>query len=262
MDIRLYQGDCLDVMRSIPDGSVDMVLCDLPYGTTACKWDSVIPLEPLWEQYNRLLKHQGSVVLFGSEPFSSSLRMSNISAYKYDWIWKKNRPTGFQHAQNMPLKDYETISVFSKASMGHDNLLKEKRMWYNPQGITHCGKEWKRTASKFWSIVGKRKSHKNFGIQEFTGFPTMVLEYDKDETNYHPTQKPVALLSYLIKTYTMGGGATVLDNCMGSGSTGVACIETARSFIGIEKDAQYFAVAQKRIANRREQGVQQDLFGD
>lgn len=206
MDIRLYQGDCLDVMRSIPDGSVDMVLCDLPYGTTACKWDSVIPLEPLWEQYNRLLKHQGSVVLFGSEPFSSSLRMSNLSAYKYDWVWKKNRPTGFQHAQNMPLKDYETISVFSKASMGHDNLLKEKRMWYNPQGITHCGKEWKRTASKFGSIVGKRKSHKNFGIQEFTGFPTMVLEYDKDETNYHPTQKPVALLSYLIKTYTMGGG--------------------------------------------------------
>ena len=206
MDIRLYQGDCLDVMRSIPDGSVDMVLCDLPYGTTACKWDSVIPLEPLWEQYNRLLKHQGSVVLFGSEPFSSSLRMSNLSAYKYDWVWKKNRPTGFQHAQNMPLKDYETISVFSKASMGHDNLLKEKRMWYNPQGITHCGKEWKRTASKFGSIVGKRKSHKNFGIQEFTGFPTMVLEYDKDETNYHPTQKPVALLAYLIKTYTNGGG--------------------------------------------------------
>ena len=233
--IQLYCGDCLEVMKQIPDGSVDMVLCDLPYGTTACKWDVVIPLDKLWQEYNRVLTASGTVLLFGSEPFSSLLRTSNMSAYKYDWIWQKNRPTGFQHARNMPLKEHETISVFSKGAMGHINLLGDKRMTYNPQGISVCGKEWKMSSSKFGNIVGKRKGHKERGIQEFTGYPTSILSFKKEETNYHPTQKPVALMEYLIRTYT-NEGELVMDNCMGSGTTGVACVNTNRKFIGIEKD--------------------------
>lgn len=258
-DIKLYKGDCIEVMQSLPDKCCDLILCDPPFGTTDCKWDSVLPMDKVWTQYNRLLKPQGSVLLFGSEPFSSFLRMSNIKAFKYDWIWKKNRPTGFQHACNMPLKDYEIISVFSNASMGHENLLGDKRMIYNPQGIVKIHREWKRSVSKFGSIVGKRKSHKDFGIQEYTNFPTMTLVYDKDEENLHPTQKPVALLSYLIKTYT-NVGDTVLDNCLGSGSTGVACLETERNFIGIELDEHYFQVAINRIERKQKQGVQGELF--
>ena len=204
--ITLRLGDCLEVMPQLPDQSIDCIICDPPFATTACKWDALIPFDKLWEQYNRLLKPQGSVLLFGSEPFSTHMRMSNIKAFKYDWIWKKNRPTGFQHAKNMPLKDFEIISVFSNYSMGHENLLGDKRMIYNPQGIVKINRECKRSVSKFGTIAGHRKSHKNFGIQEFTGFPTMILEFNKDETNYHPTQKPVALLAYLIKTYTNKGG--------------------------------------------------------
>ena len=130
----IYNEDCLVGMKQIPDGTIDAVICDLPYGTTDCAWDSVIPMQPLWEQYKRILKHQGSVLLFGSEPFSTMLRMSNLDWYKYDWIWQKNVPTGFQHAKNMPMKDYEIISVFSAAGMGHANLLGNNRMTYNPQG--------------------------------------------------------------------------------------------------------------------------------
>ncbi len=207
-DIRLYCGDCLEIMPTLPDKCCDLILCDQPYGTTDCKWDSVIPADKLWAQYNRLLKPQGSVLLFGSEPFSSYLRMSNMAAFKYDWIWKKNRPTGFQHARNMPLKDYEIISVFSNASMGHEKLLGDRRMTYNPQGIVKVDWGRNRSSSKFGNIAGHRKSHKNYGIQEYTNFPTMTLEYDKDERILHPTQKPVALLAYLIKTYTSGGGGS------------------------------------------------------
>ena len=258
-DIQLYHGDCLSVMSQLPDMCCDLILCDPPFGTTACKWDSVLPMDKVWEQYNRILKNQGSVLLFGSEPFSSYLRMSNIKAFKYDWIWLKNRPTGFQHACNMPLKDYEIVSVFSNASMGHEKLLGERRMTYNPQGIVKVDWERKRSSSKFGNIVGKRKSHKNYGVQEYTNFPTMTLEFDKDEYNLHPTQKPVALLSYLIRTYT-NGCATVLDNCMGSGSTGVAAVETERNFIGIELDSHFFSVAKERIERKQKQGVQGDLF--
>lgn len=258
-EINLYHGDCLEIMPQLPDQSIDCIICDPPFATTACKWDTLIPFNKLWEQYNRLLKPQGSVLLFGSEPFSTHMRMSNIKAFKYDWIWKKNRPTGFQHARNMPLKDYEIISVFSNASMGHENLLGERRMTYNPQGIRKVDWEWKRSSSKFGNIAGHRKSHKNFGVQEYTGFPSMILEFNKEETNYHPTQKPVALLSYLIKTYT-NPNAVVLDNCMGSGSTGVAALETGRSFIGIEKDDHYFNVAKNRIEQKQKQGIQGELF--
>lgn len=242
--IKLLKGDCLEVMKNIPDKSIDMILCDLPYGTTDCKWDSVIPFEPLWEQYNRIIKDNRVICLFGSEPFSTSMRISNIEYFKYDWVWLKNNITGFQHAKNMPLKNYEIISVFSKGSMGHASLLKERRMFYNPQGLISCEKYYngKRRSG---TLIGQRPSHKDIVKQEFTNYPKMVLNFN-NESGLHPTQKPVALLEYLIKTYT-NEGETVLDNCMGSGSTGVACIDTNRKFIGIELDDKYFDIAVKRI---------------
>ena len=243
--IQLLNGDCLDLMKNIPDESVDMILCDLPYGTTACKWDSRLPFDRLWEQYNRIIKDNGVIALFGTEPFSTLLRYSNFKLYKYDWIWKKNRVTGFQHAKNMPLKDYEIISIFSKGSMGHKNLLGEKRMVYNPQGLIPCELTRKGTR-RFGSIIGKRPSHKDIITQEFTNYPKMTLEF-ASESGLHPTQKPVPLLEYLIKTYT-DSDETVLDNCMGSGSTGVACVNTGRRFIGIEMDDTYFEKASERIS--------------
>ena len=205
-EIQLYHGDCLEIMPQLPDGCCDCIICDPPFATTACKWDELIPFDKLWEQYNRLLKPQGSVLLFGSEPFSTHMRMSNIKAFKYDWIWHKGHSTGFVHAMNMPLKDFEIISVFSNASMGHKNLLGEKRMIYNPQGLVRCHKERRSGESKFGTINGKRPSHKDVVCQEYTNFPTMTLHFKKESKTVHPTQKPVALLAYLIKTYTNGGG--------------------------------------------------------
>lgn len=248
--IQLYQGDCLELMKDIPDKSINMVLCDLPFGVTDCKWDVVIPFEPLWKQYKRIIKDNGAICLFGSEPFSSYLRLSNIEMYKYDWIWKKRVPTGFQHSKNMPLKNFEIISVFSKGSIGHKNLLKEKRMFYNPQGLKKCCIE-ENGNRKFKNIIGKRPSHKEKYIRLQCNYPRMIIEFDNqsrecsNNKRLHPTQKPVNLLEYLIKTYT-NKGYTVLDNCMGSGSTGVACVNTSRNFIGIELDQHYFQIAKER----------------
>ena len=235
-DIKLYNSDCLIEMKNIPDKSIDMILCDLPYGTTACKWDVVIPFEPLWEQYKRIIKDRGPIVLFGSEPFSSYLRMSNIKNYKYDWVWEKSRPANFMSAKNQPMKYHENILVFSKL-----------KHFYNPIKF----KGYKNHAS----TIRKGKSN-IYGIESnINGIDTNDMKYPKsiiqikstDSTqNVHPTQKPVALLEYLIKTYTLEG-ETVLDNCMGSGSTGVACVNTKRNFIGIEKDPEYFKIAKNRI---------------
>lgn len=249
--IELKLGDCLELMKDIPDKSVALVLCDLPYGTTDCKWDTVIPFDSLWQQYNRIIKDNGVIILHGSEPFSTLLRYSNLKMYKYDWIWKKNTVTGFQHAKNMPLKDYETISVFSKGSMGHFSILGERRMPYNPQGLMPCKKIYKGTRND-GGIIGTRPSHKAVVQQEFTNYPRMILEFT-NEKGLHPTQKPVALLEYLVKTYT-NPGEVVLDNCMGSGSTGVACVNTGRSFIGMELDEGYFEIAKKRIQEAQERG--------
>ena len=249
MTVQLMQGDCLVRMTEIPDGSVDMILADLPYGTTACKWDNVIPFEPLWKHYWRVLKPNGAVVLFGSEPFSSHLRMSQFKHYKYDWVWKKSKPNGWQHAANMPMKTTESISVFSQAPMGHQSLLQEKRMAYFPQGVRSNGQLVVK-ANKFGEILGARPNQVGKVCESKTGFPSNFLDYASALGRHcqHPTQKPVALLEYLIKTYTLEG-ETVLDNTMGSGSTGVAAVNTGRKFIGIEQDDKYFAVAQKRIAD-------------
>jgi len=246
----LWHGDCLELMKDIPDKSVDMVLCDLPYGTTACKWDTVIPFEPLWVQYKRVIKDKGAIVLFGSEPFSSYMRLSNITQYKYDWIWRKNRPTDKFNAKNRPMGVHEIISVFSNGVTA--NVKTDNKMNYYPQGLIRSGKEIRGTTGKWEST--KRASHKEKYILEFTGYPVSVLEYAKDEDHLHNTQKPVALLEYLIKTYTLEG-ETVLDNTMGSGSTGVACANLKRDFIGIEKDDKYFEIACDRISEVRQKRV-------
>lgn len=231
--MRLLHGDCLELMKDIPDGSVDMILCDLPYGTTACKWDTVIPFEPLWEQYNRNIKDNGAIVLFGSEPFSTELRHSNLKMFRYDWIWEKEQGANFMLCKYQPYKVHETISVFSKT-----------RHLYFPQ-MTN-GKPYTSGKGTSGDITGNvpKVQTKNEG----TRYPRSVQYFttDKAKGSKHPTQKPVALLEYLIKTYT-NPGEVVLDNCMGSGSTGVACMNTGRHFIGIELDDKYFGIAKQRI---------------
>lgn len=246
--IDLRCGDCLALMKDIPDGSVDMVLADLPYGTTACKWDTCIPFEPLWAQYHRIVNLTGAVILFGAEPFSTKLRMSNLDEYKYDWIWMKTRSIGFMNAKNKPLNDHEIISVFSSGTCANKS---SNRMLYNPQGLVEYNKkvggEKKCPADKEGHRFS-RPSHKKSYVQKYTNYPKQILKFPSEPKPIHPTQKPVPLLEYLIRTYT-NPGMTVLDNCMGSGSTGVACVNTNRNFIGIELDEGYFQIAKQRIEN-------------
>ena len=233
---QLYKGDCLEIMRDIPDKSVDMILCDLPYGTTACKWDSVIPFEPLWEQYNRIIKDNGAIVLFGSEPFSSALRMSNIKDYKYDLKWQKDQGSDFMLAKKKPLKDYEDIAVFYK-----------KQPTYNPQ-MREGFKEWTKKDSGN-NIIGHLDKQEKAQIKQSIGnkrYPISILKFNRIRNGLHPTQKPVELLEWLITTYT-NENEVVLDNAMGSGSTGEACLRTNRNFIGIEQDDKYFDIAYNRI---------------
>lgn len=229
----LIQGDCLEKMKEIPDKSVDMILCDLPYGTTACKWDTIIPFKPLWEQYNRIVKPNGAIVLFGSEPFSTLLRYSNLKMYKYDWIWNKKIAGNPFIAKHQPLKTFENIIVFSKG-----------KLKYNPQMTTGKMRKKGGGKSKLFNVECTSNTNDLY-------YPVAILEFSNAKRNQlHPTQKPVALLEYLIKTYT-NEGETVLDNCMGSGSTGVACLNTNRSFIGIELDENYFNIANERIEKAR-----------
>ena len=230
--IELIQGECLEKMKDIPDKSIDMILCDLPYGTTACKWDTVIPFEPLWEQYKRIIKDNGAIVLFGSEPFSSYLRMSNIKQFKYDWIWDKKLAGNGILAKKQPLKIHEIISVFNSKT-------------YYPQKTK--GKFRKKMGLKESQITGGNSFCNETENDEY--YPKSIQEFGIGNLRtgrLHPTQKPVALLEYLIKTYTLEW-ETVLDNCMGSGSTGVACKNLNRNFIGIELDPEYFKIAEKRI---------------
>ena len=230
--IDLKHGDCLELMKDIPDGSVDLVLTDPPYGTTACKWDSVIPFEPMWEQLNRIIKPNGAICLFGSEPFSSALRMSNIKNYKYDWIWEKEQGVNQFLCKKQPLRKTENVSVFYK-----------KQARYNPQMAKASGYTVDRLIG--CELFGKPKKIKT--KNEGWRYPVNILRYNRELTKrYHPTQKPVELLEYLIKTYSNKNN-TVLDFTMGSGSTGVACVNTNRRFIGIELDDKYFEIAKQRI---------------
>lgn len=232
---KLFLGDCLEVMKKIPDKSVDMILCDLPYGTTACKWDAIIPFEPLWEQYKRIRKDNSAIVLFGSEPFSSYLRMSNIKEYKYDLYWNKIIPSGMCNAKIQPMRQIETISVFIKGkSFYFPQMIKRN----NP--ITSGGM----TGSLSAGAKGLSRLNKKTYNEKY---PTTLLTFAKiRKGSVHPTQKSLDLLEYLIKTYTKEKD-TILDNCMGSGTTGVACMNLNRKFIGIEKEEKYFNIAKERI---------------
>ena len=242
-DIKLYNGDCLEVMKDIPDKSIDMILCDLPYGTTNCKWDIVIPFEPLWEQYERIIKDNGAIVLFGTEPFSSELRLSNKSDYKYDIYWVKEKPTNFMQVKKRVGKLTENICVFYK-----------KQCTYNPQMVKHNGKKVTNKPSeknaKFKSVVASNSPTLSIKPYKDTGYryPCDILNINREKlgSTIHPTQKPVELLKWLIKTYT-NENDIILDNCMGSGTTGVACVNTNRKFIGIELDENYFKIAKERI---------------
>lgn len=252
--IKLYNGDCLNIMKDIPDKSVDLILCDLPYGTTASSWDKLIPSDKLWKQYNRIIKDNGSILLFANGLFEPRVMLSNLKDYKYKWVWVKNNSTNFVHAKNRPLTKCEDILVFSKAPMGHVSQLGAKRMKYNPQGLIKTDKIIKQGKGRFGTVAGNRPSHKQENetfTREYTNYPSDVLTQFADlppNKKLHTNEKPVALLEYLINTYT-NENEIVLDNCMGSGSTGVACLNTNRNFIGIELDEKYFDIAKERINN-------------
>ena len=237
--IQLMQGDCLELMKNISDASVDMILCDLPYGTTACKWDTVIPFEPLWEAYKRIIKDNGAIVLTSSQPFTSALVMSNVKEFKYDWVWRKPKGTGHLNAKKMPMRDKEDILVFYRNQCTYNPQFTAGTPYKNKAGKDHSG------TSSMTDIYGAYTNFRN--DNEGKRYPKQVLEFGVVERGtVHPTQKPVALMEYLIKTYT-NEGDTILDNCMGSGTTGVACLNTNRNFIGIEMDENYFNIAQNRI---------------
>lgn len=239
MSITLYFGDCLEQMKNIPDGSVDMVLVDPPYGTTNCKWDVIIPFEEMWREIDRVTKKNGAVLIFGSEPFSSLLRTSNIKNFKYDWIWDKIIGTGFLNAKKQPMRNHEIISVFYK-----------KQPLYKPIKTTGHKRKYNTAEHKRNSTTAAvYNSYKlNTGYDSTERYPRSIQVFSRDsqKSSLHPTQKPVALLEYFIKTYT-NEGDTILDFAMGSGSTGVACVNTSRNFIGIELDKEYFDIAEKRI---------------
>jgi len=234
--IQLIKGDCLVEMQNIPDKSIDAIICDLPYGTTACKWDTIIPFELLWEQYKRIIKDNGAIVLFGSQPFTSALVMSNVKMFKYEWVWNKKLGGNSMLVKYQPYKIHENILVFGKGKTIYNPIMEIR----GKERIKN-GKTSKEIENAF-NVKGGEKTYNNIY------YPQSILE----KTNagrtgrLHPTQKPEALLEYLVKTYT-NEGDTVLDNTMGSGTTGVACKNLNRSFIGIEMDDKYFEIAKKRI---------------
>ena len=238
--IDLRHGDCLELMKDIPDKSIDMVLCDLPYGTTDCKWDVIIPFDLLWEQYNRITKDNGVIALFGSEPFSTLLRSSNFKKYKYEWYWIKNSPTGYSFCKYQPMRDVENIIIFKNKSTNK----------YNPQNLIKLEEPKLKIRKKGQEGLIYEKGNLTNKVYktEFTNYPRNTLYFKPERKGMHPTQKPVELLEYLIKTYT-NEEEIILDNCMGSGSTGVACLNVNRKFIGIEKEEKYFNIAKERIEN-------------
>ena len=251
-NIQLFNGDCLEIMKQISEKSVDMILCDLPYGTTACKWDTVIPFDKLWEQYNRIIKDNGAIVLTASQPFTSALVMSNPKMFKYEWIWKKAVGSNFATTKYMPMKEHESVLVFAKSKTKYFPIMQER---------AESGK-----SRLNYGHSGSKTGEAN-GTLDFKGFtpetynknlrcPSSVQFFNNREScrGLHPTQKPVALCEYLIKTYT-NEGDLVLDNCMGSGTTGVACKNLNRDFIGIELDENYFKIAKQRIENTKKVGL-------
>lgn len=241
-DIELWQGDCLELMNNIPDKFIDCIITDLPYGSTQCKWDSIIPFEPLWKQYNRVVKDNGAIVLFGTEPFSSHLRLSNLKNYKYDWIWDKVKGTGFLNAKKQPMRNHELISVFYK-----------KQCTYNPQKTYgHKMKKSYRSKDLQTEVYGEMKNDYTYESTERYPRSIQVFSTDTQNSSLHPTQKPVDLMEYLIKTYT-NEGEIILDSCAGSMTTGIAAINTNRKIICIENDKNIFTVGRNRVMKHLEE---------
>jgi site-specific DNA-methyltransferase (adenine-specific) len=241
MKNKVIQGDCLEVMKDIPDKSIDMILCDLPYGTTACKWDTIIPFEPLWEQYKRIIKDNGAIVLTASQPFTSALVMSNPDMFRLEWIWEKNAGSNFATLKYQPMKEHENILVFSKSTTKY-NPIKQER--------AESGKSRVKTPIKYdryqdGGVYGNACQEVQSVIRPDLRYPRSIQKFNR-ERGLHPTQKPVALFEYLIKTYT-NEGDLVLDNCAGSGTTGVACKNLNRNFILIEKEQEYIEIINKRL---------------
>lgn len=235
---KVLQGDCLELMKQLPDKSIDMICCDLPYGVTSCRWDVVIPFESLWEQYKRIVKPNAAIVLFGVEPFSSKLRLSNLDWYKYDWVWKKSQSVGHLNAWRQPVRNTENISVFYLSQPSYNPILTDKI----PKNIR--------------PHTRRTKMSENYGVHNLDAhrcpkeksMPSTILEFNNAQNTVHPTQKPTSLLEYLIKTYT-NNGDLVLDNCAGSGTTAIAALNTGRNYILMEKETEYIEVINNRIAN-------------
>lgn len=238
-------GDCLELMKRLPNSSVDLILCDLPYGTTACAWDTVIPFEKLWSEYERIAKPEAAIVLFGSQPFTSALILSNLRLFKYCWVWEKSKASNFVHAKYQPLKAHEDVVVFSKMPAAQNAT--KRRMNYFPQKSE--GKPYNKGTHKGSSDVLSQGCNGAKLVNETGARNPRSVQYFRtaeSEGKFHPTQKPVALMEYLVRTYT-NAGDLVLDNCMGSGTTGVACVNTGRRFIGMENHRPYFEIARQRI---------------
>ena len=264
--IELYLGNCLVEMDKIVEQSVDLILCDLPYGTTDRKgvqdkgnnrileWDTIISLDELWKHYRRVIKPTGAVVLTADQPFTSQLLVSNLEWFKSEWIWKKKKTTGFLHANARPMKETEDILVFSPLGASGGSKKANKNMTYNPQGLIEKNVKKKNSAKRLGNFlhqpehmgVGNKLLHDTEYEQHYTNYPSEIIEFGLDKNVTHPTQKPVALMEYLIRTYS-NEGETILDNCMGSGTTGVACVNTHRDFIGIEQEKEYYEIAKQRI---------------
>lgn len=263
--IELYNGDCLEVMKQIPDGSIDMVLCDLPYGTTACKWDKVIPLDLLWEQYERIIKQNGAIVLFSTQPFTTDLICSNRKLFRYEIIWEKTQKTGFYNANRMPLKGHENILVFYKKLPTYHPIKRKITQKEAMERGVNVGRTRHKKADRCvlyghvnaqdYTDDGTRYPHDVIHFSNWNG----ALFGNLTKVTKHPTQKPVSILEYLLKTYT-NEGETVLDNTMGSGSTGVACVNTNRKFIGIELQKDFFDVAKQRIKDAQNEPKQMTVF--
>ena len=246
MTTNLYHGDCLELMKDIPNGSIDMILCDLPYGTTACKWDTIIPFDKLWEQYKRIIKYNGAIVLTASQPFTSALVMSNPDMFKVEWIWKKNAGSNFATVKYQPMKEHENILIFSNGTPKY-NQQKQPRAESGLARVKSSPMTFNRKTDGVYKdlFVGKVTKSKADELR----CPSSVQNFNR-ERGLHPTQKPVALFEYLIKTYT-NEGELILDNCAGSGTTAIACMNTGRNFIGMELDENYFNIAQKRIKDEQ-----------
>ena len=248
---RIYNEDCLEGMKRIPDGSVDMILCELPYGTTECKWDNIIPFDELWGNYERVIKPGGAIVLTSAQPFTSNLLMSNPGKFKYALVWKKSKIQHFAQAPYRFLTEHEDILVFSDGGTAKNAKI---RMTYNPQGVVATDKVVK--GKKADAHHRPRKTDQKPYRQTRTGYPKSILDFKSESNPGHPTQKPLELFEYLIKTYT-NEGETVLDNCMGSGTTAIAAIKTGRNFIGFELDETYYEKSLERIKNHT---MQTDIF--